>query len=250
MQPDFILFAISQYNLSAGKFRTMAARLEAACASPAMLVRLEGTGTSLPDALDALVAQGRRRILVQPVGLPFMESLRAWLPGAIKHWLDQTGRDDIEVAIGSEIVEATDLLEQLALATLANAEAAEPITSARASLGKPGWERPPDFTNHIFVCTGPRCHYRDAASLPLELKAELGRQDVARKCLTTRTACMFPCNKGPMVAVYPRGEWYHLPDSDALARFVKSVIVEDTTLPDLLFFTAAGPAAPAAAPAR
>ena len=247
MQPEIILFAISQHNLSAGKFRAMAARLEAACAVPSMLVRLEGTGTSLPDALDELVAQGRRRILVQPIGLPFMESMRAWLPGAISHWLERTGRTDLDLTIGREITDETDLLEHVASIALANAGTALPAIDTRPSLGKPGWETPPDFAHHIFVCTGPRCHYRDAASLTLALKAELTRQDASRKCLTTRTGCMFPCNKGPMVAVYPRGEWYHLPDGDAVTRFVKSVIVEETTASDLLFFTAAKPAGPATA---
>ncbi|WP_332715152.1 (2Fe-2S) ferredoxin domain-containing protein [Pelagibacterium mangrovi] len=238
LQPDAVLFAISQANLSAGRFKAMAARLEAAIAVPSVLVRLEGASESLPDALDSLVAQGHRRILIQPIGLPFAESMRAWLPGAVGHWLEKTDRADLDVAIGREVLETSDVLERMAIAALDNIETAQPATTAKTSLGKPGWETPPDFSHHILVCTGPRCHYRDAASLVVALKSEISRQGASGKCLTTRTGCMFPCNKGPMVAVYPRGEWYRLPDSEAVEGFVRSVIVEETTLPEHLFFSA------------
>ncbi|WMT91014.1 (2Fe-2S) ferredoxin domain-containing protein [Pelagibacterium sp. H642] len=243
MQPDAILFTISQHNLSAGRFKVMAGRLEAAINVPSMLVRLEGSSTSLPDALDALVARSHRRILIQPIGLPFTESMRAWLPGAVGNWLERTGRDDLELAIGREVLETTDLLERIAASALDNVDTAEPATTAKTSLGKPGWETPPAFAHHILVCTGPRCHYRDAASMVVALKSEISRQKAGHKCLTTRTGCMFPCNKGPMVAVYPRGEWYRLPDGEAVRQFVRSVIVEETTLPEHLFFSATAKAA-------
>lgn len=235
MQPDAVLYAISQYNLSAGRFRSIAARLTQATTVPSALVRLEETNASIGDHLDMLVAEGHRTILVQPVGLPFAESLRAWLPGALGHWLESAGRDDLDIRIGGEVIEQADILETLAAAALEKAGTAKPVTTANTSLGKPGWDEPPDFDHHLIVCTGPRCQYRDAASLIAELKAELSRRDVAKRCLTTRTGCMFPCNKGPMVAVYPKGEWYRLGSRDAVERFVEAVIVEGRSAPDLLF---------------
>jgi (2Fe-2S) ferredoxin len=41
-----------------------------------------------------------------------------------------------------------------------------------------------------------------------------------------------------VVALYPRGEWYRLPDADSVTRFVGTVLVAGGTLPDLLIHTA------------
>jgi len=120
----------------------------------------------------------------------------------------------------------------------ANIDKARPVAGVKPSLGKPGWQDPPDFTHHLLVCTGPRCHYRDAASLLHALKEETARQGIANECLTARTGCLYPCNQGPMVALYPRGEWYRLPDADSVRRFVGDVLAEGRTLPDLLIHTA------------
>ncbi|MEM9523923.1 MAG: hypothetical protein AAF982_07995 [Pseudomonadota bacterium] len=31
------------------------------------------------------------------------------------------------------------------------------------------------------------------------------------RCLTPRTECIYPCNRGPVLALYPRGHWYRPP---------------------------------------
>lgn len=41
-----------------------------------------------------------------------------------------------------------------------------------------------------------------------------------------------------MVALYPKGEWYRLPDAESVRRFVGRVLVAGETLPDLLIHTA------------
>jgi (2Fe-2S) ferredoxin len=238
MTPDALLFVISQYNLSARKFGQLSASLAAACPLPSALVRLEGNGPNLPDALDALRDAGRRTILVQPVGIPFTESLFAWLPGAMAHWLQQDGNGEISLALGKDLAGLQPVIGSAVEAALAGADDAAPVNGAKPSLGKPGWQTPPDFAHHLLVCTGPRCHFRDTASLLHTLKDETARQGIASECLTARTGCLFPCNQGPVVALYPKGEWYRLPDSEAVTRFVSQVLVAGKTLPDLLVHTA------------
>jgi (2Fe-2S) ferredoxin len=238
MEFDAILYVISAPNLSKGRLEQL--RQQTARATPlrSLLIRLEGTETSLPQALDALDDGSGRRILVQPLGLPFSESLRTWLPGAIARWQKDRGPAGSEIAIGRESGTDPAFVETAVAWTLDHAGEATSVAGVKPSLGKRGWQNPPDFTHHMLVCTGPRCHYRDAASLVDALKAETTRQGVAEQCLTTRTGCLFPCNQGPMVALYPKGEWYRLPDADSVQRFVSTVLIEGGALPEFLIHTA------------
>ena len=238
MQPDACLFVISAYNLSQRRLTQLRQATEAEAPCPSLLIRLEGTGASLPQALDMLYADGHRRILIQPLGMPFTESLLAWLPGATASWVEQRGLGDVWLAIGQESSLAPSVMTEAVQQAFANIDKARPVAGIRPSLGKSGWQDPPDFSHHLLVCTGPRCHYREAASLLHALKEETSRQGIAHECLTARTGCLYPCNQGPMVAVYPRGEWYRLPDAASVRRFVGDVLAEGRTIPDLLIHTA------------
>lgn len=235
-QPDAILFLCSAQNLSRRSFT----RLEAGCAAatylPHRMIRLEEAGSPLFDALDGLRDAGHRRIRVQPVGMPFPESLTAWLPGVLAHWADAPGNREMRLGLGPEPTRAGAGLARLLSRTLGLY--AQPIEGIKPRLGKPGWDNPPDFDFHLLVCTGPRCHLRDAASLAQILKEECAAAGIADRCLTTRTGCIFPCNRGPVVAVYPMGQWFHLPDRAAVRRLVHEVLLGGGTLRDFHFHTA------------
>lgn len=235
MAPDSILFVISQYSLSTSMLRRIEAGLARSLDVPSTLLRMEDHQASLPGALDTLVASGHRSILVQPVGLPFPEGMRKWLAGALGNWLERQSRSDLAIALGPDVSLEPDLLELWAKKAIGATDATAIVTTNTA-LGKPGWTDPPDFTHHVLVCTGPRCQYRDAPSLIATLKTAVASRGHSGKCLITRTGCMFPCNKGPLVAVYPRGEWYRLETTDDVSDFVETVIAHDRTLPDRLVY--------------
>lgn len=235
-QVEWVLFACSAPNLSKGGFR----RLQTACAAatdrPHLLIRLEDIGTSLFEALDEMRLCGARAIRVQPIGLPFPESLLAWLPGVLAHWQGRAANAGMVVTLGPEPSRlAAGPADMLATLLLAPAASVQGVTPA---LGKPGWDDPPDFDFHLLVCTGPRCQLRDAASLSHILKAECAEAGIAHRCLTTTTGCIYPCNKGPVVAVYPQGDWFHLPDRAAARRLVREGLCAGRALPDLHFHTA------------
>lgn len=233
-RPDAVIFCISQQHLSAGRQRELAAAVMSATSVPAVLVRLEGTGPHLGDALDELVAAGHRTILVQPLGLPFSQSLAAWLPGVLAHWREERQRSDVTLLLGpDEIVDGAAIAHIVTSAIKANT--ATPLADTqRPSLGKPGWNQPPPFIHHLIVCTGPRCHFRGAPNLKLALADELSRTGLAGDCLVATSGCLYPCNQGPLLAAYPRGEWYRLPDPEDVARFVASVIGRNQPVPDLI----------------
>ncbi len=235
-RPDAVLFLCSAHNLS----RRSLERLEAACAAatylPHRMIRLEERGDGLFAALDGLRDAGHSVVRVQPVGMPFPESLTSWLPGVLAHWSAQPGNGDVRLFLGPEPSRTGNGIARLLSETLAQAPRAVEGTAPR--LGKPGWDMPPDFDFHLLVCTGPRCHMRDAASLTHILKEECAEAGIADRCLTTRTGCIFPCNKGPVVALYPMGHWFQLPDRAAVRRFVREVLLGGGTLRDFQFHTA------------
>lgn len=233
-RPDAVIFCISQQHLSAARQRELTALVAEASPVAARLVRLEGVGPHLGDALDELAAEGHRIILVQPLGLPFSQSLAAWLPGVLAHWREDRQRPDVTLLLGPDPIIGDDVVRGI-VAAAAEANAAEPVGAGqKPSLGKPGWNQPPPFRHHLIVCTGPRCHFRGAPNLKLALSEELARTGLGGDCLVATSGCLYPCNQGPLLAAYPRGEWYRLLDRAAVVRFVDTVIGRNQAVPDLI----------------
>lgn len=234
VRPDAVIVCISQQHLSAARQRELAEAVAAATPLPSRLVRLEGSGPHLGEVLDELTEQGCRTILVQPLGLPFSQSLAAWLPGVLAHWREQRRGPPVSLLLGPDQAVGSDMLGAIVAAAISAADRAEPIVAQRPSLGKPGWDRPPPFRHHLLVCTGPRCQFRGAPNLKLALAEELAATGLAGECLAATTGCLYPCNQGPLLAAYPRGEWYRLVDRAAVARFVASVIGRNEPATELI----------------
>ncbi len=229
---DAVVFCLSQPNLNARREEALARLIAQACALPSAVVRLEGTGPGIGPVLSALADKGHRRILVQPLGLPFSPGLAAWLPGVLAHWSAQRNDPDTALFLGNETIADAGISAIVDAAVLGRDVIA--IAYRKPSLGKPGWNAPPAFTHHILVCTGPRCQFHGAPNLKLALDAALNEAGVKKNCLIATTGCLYPCNQGPLLALYPRGEWFRLPDPAAVQRFVKTVIVEGGEVPDLV----------------
>ena len=232
MHPDAVLYLVTQPYLSARRFRALSEGLTAAQRHPSAVARMEGVGPGPMHALDELVAKGARAILVQPVGLPFSDSLAAWLPGALAHWLAQPRAERVDLRLAADQVEEACVLGAVAASALANAVRARPIAPEEASITNPGWQEPPPFRHHLLVCTGPRCTFREAGTVRQVLDAELRRAGIHDDCLITLTGCLFPCNRGPMVAVYPSGRWYRLENHADVARFA-TALAAGQPLPEL-----------------
>jgi len=233
LRPDAVLYLLTQPYLSARRQQDLSQGLIAASSIPAAVARMEGTGPGPVEALDALVAGGARAILVQPVGLPFSDSLLAWLPGALAHWLARPRPEAVSLALAGDQAENPPVLAALAEAALARASSARPIMAEEASITNPGWQEPPPFRHHLLICTGPRCTFRGAGSIRESLYAALRRAGIFNQCHITLTGCLFPCNQGPTLAVYPAGHWYRLENEVDIARFA-AALAADASLPDLI----------------
>lgn len=217
---DARIYLISASYVSQSRFQALADGLAAAAPCAAVAVRLEASGEGLWRALDDMATLGATRIELRPVGLPFSQSIEAWLPGAVGAWLArQTGtRPKVLLAEAPQA-------DPSVLGHVARAEV--PLTEVEprpdGELGK-GWNSPPPHRHHLLVCTGPRCHLKDAPDLLAALKAELGRMQLASDCLVTAAGCLFPCNNGPVIVHYPKGDWYRVRDLADVRSLVARVL--------------------------
>ncbi|WP_417271460.1 MULTISPECIES: (2Fe-2S) ferredoxin domain-containing protein [Alphaproteobacteria] len=231
------LYLISQSYVSERNLRFVMDGLCAASNGPADAVRLERDGIGMWQALTRMVARGATEITLRPVGLPFSQSLMAWLPGAVGEWLARPENAGCLLWLADDTALNDDVLASIAQAPVQR----RPIKPRpHGSMGK-GWDAPPAHKNHILVCTGPRCHLRDAPDLLGILKAEINRLRLGDDCFVTATGCLFPCNAGPVVVVYPRGQWFRLPDAPAVRRFAETVLHRNQPLSEYETFQTGAP---------
>lgn len=230
---DHLILCVSQPSLSARDEGRLLAALHRAgrsvLAGPVTALRLEGPGPGLAAALRQARDGGARRVRVQPVGFPIAANILAWLPGAVAHFAaTEAGDMAVHLADPPEPEEVA-----MALAPLLAGCRSRDARMLRPALGKPGWQYLPDFDTHILVCTGPRCAFLGAGTLQARLKTRLAETGLAGRCLVTATGCLFPCNQGPVLAVYPRGLWFRVPDEAALDRILSDVVAAGGHAPDL-----------------
>ncbi|MFV3369867.1 (2Fe-2S) ferredoxin domain-containing protein [Pseudomonas sp. NY15435] len=101
---------------------------------------------------------------------------------------------------------------------------------------QPDWSAPPPHRHHLFLCTGPRCVRRGALPLWKTLRRELIRLDLYENgegALLTRTGCQFPCNRGPVLTVYPERVWYGLHSDEQVCRVVQEHLLDGVPVADL-----------------
>lgn len=235
---DAYLLALSAPSISAKTLRQIELRAGKASDLPLRLVRLEEEGPSVFEALDALRADHCRTIHVVPIGFPFPENLLVWLPGILASWSERPENAGIELTLARESNKNPELIEHIVQKSISQAELGKDIKVVKPSLGKPGWNNPPDFDFHLLVCVGPRCQIHGSSPFLQLLQGAIRRAGLQNRCLITRTGCIYPCNKGPVLVLYPHGDWYQLADEQSLSRFVKEVLGQGLRLPEFIFHRA------------
>ncbi|MCF4099225.1 (2Fe-2S) ferredoxin domain-containing protein [Maritalea mediterranea] len=237
---QFEIFLVSTNYVSNRKFAALSEALVAANHTPCAVVRLEHQTNHMFHALDRAIAEGATRIVLRPVGVPFSQSLRQWVPNAAADWLTRQPANSVEVAMAADLDEDEELLKLIANRPYR----AEPIAPKIDGINGKGWDMPPAYEHHLLVCTGPRCHLRGSFGLLEPLKLAVQQAGISSKCLIASTGCLFPCNNGPALVHYPKGDWYQLNSEEDVARFVQDVLVHHRSSPLQLPF--APPQRPAA----
>lgn len=218
---QFDIFLLSSTYVSESKFASLANNLKSASKRACAVARLEHNGETMFDALEKARAAGATQINLRPVGIPFSQSLRKWVPNAAADWLSQNQDQKLEIFFASDLDEDVSILE-----LIVNREfTAEQIAPKPDGINGKGWDQPPAFEHHLMVCTGPRCHMRGSFGLLTPLKEEIARAGISSKCMVVSTGCLYPCNNGPILIHYPKGDWYRLQSEKEVTQFVREVLV-------------------------
>lgn len=221
------LFLISQPHISKRRYNDLATRIKSATRGMTEVIRLENTGEGLLISLDRLCGQGASTITLRPVGIPFSQSLEVWLPKAVGEWLSYRDTPPVSIFMADDLSSCDPVIEAL----VTNPSNCKKLEPKPGGINSAGWDAPPPHRYHILVCAGPRCHLRDSLGLAQTLNVEINSAGIAKDCLITTADCLFPCNSGPVLVLYPQGDWFQLPDTDSVRQFVKTVLIEHNPLP-------------------
>ena len=64
------------------------------------------------------------------------------------------------------------------------------------------------FRSHLLVCGGTGCHASGSLSVKKALVDELQDRGLADEIKVVETGCNGFCAMGPIMVVYPQGDWY------------------------------------------
>ncbi len=182
---------------------------------------------SLPAALDACAHAGVDRALVLPVFIPGDANLQTWLAKVARRWQAANPQHGLAVVIGSNLGDHP-ALEVALLEALVAAEAGADVAGAPPPSWEhdpAGWSVLPAHQHHLLTCRGPRCTALGAEACWAQLRESLaahGLRGEDERVLTAATGCLYPCNRGPVLVVYPDGIWY----GDLTPELVERVVAE------------------------
>ena len=100
------------------------------------------------------------------------------------------------------------------------------------------------YTNHLLVCTGPRCTQGEGELLFQQIGEKLqahglDRGDIGVK--RTRCNCLGVCQAGPLVVLYPDGTWYYGVTPEVLDRILVEHVKNGRPVEAHRFYQAGSP---------
>lgn len=214
------------------------------CVQPAFVDRFQ---PALPEALDLCAAA--QTIVILPVMVPDEPSLRRWLHKLIMRWragrtslIDRADSDQHRqrLIFAAPLVQTPQLADVLA-ATVQDALAQPHTQDVPAVVGDDDWEHDPkgwsivpEHQHHVLWCTGPRCAAKGAVQLwPHLARTVRENPGLKKKVMLLQTSCQYPCNHGPLMIVYPGGQWYGPMDSNNMAPVLTQHVLHDQVSEDL-----------------
>ena len=185
---------------------------------------LEQGPPSLPQALDACHRAGAGTIVILPVFLPLEAATRNWLRFLARRWLERLTAP-ARVLLAGPFDDPCNLADAAGESVSRALQSGDTVASGSGNAGRPDpdWSVIPPHAHHVLFCQGPRCTAAGAAEVGAWLRTRLKDAGLDRgpgQVLAARTGCLYPCNLGPVMVVYPEGTWYCGLDEDAVSRIV------------------------------
>jgi (2Fe-2S) ferredoxin len=87
-----------------------------------------------------------------------------------------------------------------------------------------------NYQKHFFICTnqkenGEGCaqyHTKDICKNLKQIFRDQGNGDIAMRI--NQSGCLGECSKGPVMVVYPQGDWYQFFDQDDVHQIIQTHI--------------------------
>ncbi len=97
------------------------------------------------------------------------------------------------------------------------------------------------YSRHVFLCTGESCCSKEQGDLAWKaLKDQLKERDLSlstgpNACYRTKAGCLRVCTGGPILVVYPEGNWYSGMTAEKIPEFIERQIVHDEPIEEWIF---------------
>ena len=97
------------------------------------------------------------------------------------------------------------------------------------------------YSRHIFLCVGESCCSKEQGELAWKvLKDLLKERNLSLStgpaaCYRTKVGCLRVCMGGPILVVYPEGNWYGGMTAERIPEFIERQIVQGEPIEEWIF---------------
>ncbi len=97
------------------------------------------------------------------------------------------------------------------------------------------------YSRHVFLCIGESCCSKEQGELAWKaLKDQLKELDLSlstgpNACYRTKAGCLRVCTGGPILVVYPEGNWYGGMTAERIPEFIERQIVRGEPIEEWIF---------------
>jgi (2Fe-2S) ferredoxin len=182
---------------------------------------------SLPDTLTQCMSEQNEEILIVPIYLPTDRSLQSWITKVVRRWLIQHPDSSLTVRMSEPMGDSEELAQVVQQIVERHKQSSPlPLQADHIQPNSPEWSVLLPHDRHVLVCRGPRCNTAGAGEVAGRLMSQLKAHVLDdNQVLVAQTGCLYPCNLGPIMVVYPERVWYCGLDTEAVNQIVEKHFV-------------------------
>ncbi len=98
-----------------------------------------------------------------------------------------------------------------------------------------------EYARHVFLCVGETCCSAEQGELAWKaLKDQLKERSLSLSsgptaCFRSKVGCLRICQGGPILVVYPEGNWYAGMTAERIPEFIERQLVRGEPVEDWIF---------------